>query len=824
MLYLLLFCCLGLVPGVSGACLGAAECDCEVPPGQQRPLINCRYRQLNTVPSFQSSGIIFSELTLAGNNIRFVPDRAFRGLNFTRLDLSGNPLTNISLLAFEGLEEELEELLIQLDPISEFPTVSLQRLARLRLLKVVSYGQTSLPTDALATLVSLEELGLTTGQLTVLRPQDLIIQRNSLRTLNLEENKLVEVPTDALASLQNLTSLSLARNLLTRVRDNAFDGCQGLESIDLSGNGLTENLEALAFRGLEETLQDVTLVSCQLRDRSLEALRPLWVLRRLNMQNNDLANLPYEFFVTMISLRQLNLDSNRLTAIYQNTFSGLSDALQTLHLGHNPIFFLASDALAPLTTLQELYLDGLTTPKLNRESLSGQRNTLTTLSVSQTPLGDSVWSVITGLSALRILDLSSIGATSVPDGAFRSSPGLQSIDLSFNNISSIGRGTFSGLEDSLNNIRLNSNQITTLDPCSFAGLRRLNYTRLGLAGNQLVCDCQLRWLYLAAKAGSSFRFSSLNWRCSSGELMTQLNENDFVCNSSDPATTEGPCPEIPGVHNQTDVPTSAAVVAWILAVRATKVTSSEITVSWSPEGVVVDRIRGFTLTFEPLGQEVNGTRTMTVTISGELRDYVLADLRPDTAYEVCVEMELDGPSPVVGRIACTRTTTLPSLDGPGWGVIVGAIVGAIAVLGIALLVGCLVARRHLLMDRCFRDAETETGRKAWSTATAGKMPRLGQNSKRFSRNCEFTSAVFPERGPKFEPRPRHPGDLDPRRLSEEERARVLTMLQASLGDSVFRLTNQLAPSGDDRSFDNAAFTQDEQPPDDIDKHVYEVIP
>lgn len=824
MLYLLLFCCIGLVPGVSGACLGAAECDCEVPPGQHQPLINCRYRQLNTVPSFQSTGIIFTELTLAGNNIRFVPDGAFRGLHFTRLDLSGNPLTNISFLAFEGLEQELEELLIQLDPTSDFPTVSLQRLARLRLLKVVGYGQISLPTDALATLVNLEELGLTTGQLTMLRPQDLAVQQNNLRTLNLEENKLAEVPTDALANLQNLTSLSLARNLLTRVRDKAFDGCQSLESIDLSGNGLTENLEALAFRGLEGTLQNVTIVSCQLRDRSLEALRPLWVLRRLNLQNNDLANLPYEFFTSMTSLRQLNLDSNRLTAIYQNTFGGLIDALQTLHLGHNPIFFLASGALAPLTTLQELYLEGLTALRLNHESLSAQRNTLATLSLSQTPLGDSVWSVITGLSALKILDLSSIGATSVPDGTFRSSPGLQSIDLSLNNISSIGRGSFSGLEDSLSNIRLNSNQITTLDPCSFAELRRLNYTRLGLAGNQLVCDCRLKWLYLAAKAGSSFRFSSLNWRCSSGELMTQLNENDFVCHSSEPATTEGPCPEIPGVHDQTDVPTSATVVAWILAVRATKVTSSEITVSWSPEGVVVDSIRSFTVTFEPLGQEVNGTRTTTMNITGELRDYVFVDLRPDTAYEICVEMELDGPSPVVGRKTCTRTTTLTSPDGPGWGVIVGALLGAFAVLGIALLVGCLVARRHLLMDRCFRDDDTETGRKAWSTVTAGRMPRLGQNSKRFSRNCEFTSAVFPKRGPKFEPRPRHPGDLDPRRLSEEDRARVLSVLQASLGDSVFRLTNELAPSGDDRSFDNAAFTQDEQPPDDVAYHVYQVIP
>lgn len=817
-LCLLLFrSCLGPLPGTTAACIGVAQCDCEVPPGQSRPLINCRNKILDAVPTFQSTDLVFTELTLAGNNIRSIPDLAFRGLRFARLDLTGNRLINVSRRAFEGLEAELEELLIQLDPTSEFPTESMQGLVRLRLLRVIGYGQTSLPTDALVTLASLEQLGLTSGQLTVLRPQDLAAQRNSLRVLNLDENQLVEVPTDALSGLPNLTSLSLARNQLARVRSNAFVGCQSVESIDLSGNGLAKNLDASAFTGLEGSLRDVVLVSCQLKNRSLEALRSLSALRRLDLQNNDLANLPYEIFDTMTSLRRLSLDSNRLTAIYEDSFRGLTDALRTLHLGHNPILFLASGALAPLTGIEELYLDGLTALRLDRDVLSGHRNTLTTLSLSQTPLGDSVWPVITGLSVLKVLDLSSIGVTSIPDGAFRSSTGLQSIDLSFNNITSIGRGTFSGLQNSLNNIRLNSNQITTLDLCSFYGFRSLNYTRLGLAGNQLVCDCRLKWLYLAAKAESSLRFASLNWRCNSGVLMTQLNENDLVCNSSDTAPTEGPCPEILG--EQTDVTTSAtiATVAWTLAVRATKVKSTEISVSWSlAEFAVVDLIRGFVLTLDPLGREVNGTRT-TMTISGERRDRVIVDLLPATPYEICVELKLDEASPVFGQTTCIRATTLPlSEDGPGWGVIVGALLGAIAVLAITLLVGYFVVRRHLL-DRCFKDAESETGRKA------GGMPRLGQNTKSFSRNCDCTSAVFPDQKP--ESKPRHPAVLDPRRLSEEDRARVLSMLQASLRDNVTRMTREPSTSGDGRAFDNAAFTHDEQEPDEVfATHVYDVIP
>lgn len=60
-------------------------------------------------------------------------------------------------------------------------------------------------------------------------------QESSLRSLNLRDNELIEVPRQALANLKNLTVLDLSRNKINKLVDNVFAGHK-LVTLKLAGN------------------------------------------------------------------------------------------------------------------------------------------------------------------------------------------------------------------------------------------------------------------------------------------------------------------------------------------------------------------------------------------------------------------------------------------------------------------------------------------------------------------------------------------------------------------------------------------------------------
>ena len=314
---------------VGSTCLGVSSCDCELSPDGSPPVINCRNKGLTSVPTFTYSSLQYSELTLALNNITTIRDSAFNGLHFDTLDLTSNPVKMISSTAFTGIENDLKQLILQLDPVASFPINSLIGLTKLEKLTILGFGQSTLPNNAINNLNNLMELHINQGKLSTLSSSAFVGPLN-LNTIYLDDNYFSQVPTTALANVPGLTTLSLVRNKITSISANAFQGITGVASLDLTGNGLSGNIDANAFTGLRNTLKILILVSCQLTDSSLNAVKQIQSLTELQLQLNSLVNLPSNLLNS--NLHKLNLAYNRISSITKDIFQNVVNSLIVLHL------------------------------------------------------------------------------------------------------------------------------------------------------------------------------------------------------------------------------------------------------------------------------------------------------------------------------------------------------------------------------------------------------------------------------------------------------------------------------------------------------------
>ncbi|XP_066597843.1 uncharacterized protein haf isoform X2 [Prorops nasuta] len=162
-------------------------------------------------------------------------------------------------------------------------------------------------------------------------------QEASLKSLNLKDNELTEVPSNTLKTLKNLTVLDLSMNKITRVNDNAFTGLK-LVTLKLSDNEAT--LATGAFKGLERTLKNLNLKGTR-QKKVPDALRGLRTLAFLDLSQNSIRELPgtagAKAFEGLDSLTGLNLERNLIQNIGPDAFYGVKNTLSSLSLLNNLI-------------------------------------------------------------------------------------------------------------------------------------------------------------------------------------------------------------------------------------------------------------------------------------------------------------------------------------------------------------------------------------------------------------------------------------------------------------------------------------------------------
>ena len=212
----------------------------------------------------------------------------------------------------------------------------------------------ALEPDDLAGLASLVHLDLNGNRLTEL-PSGLAEAAPLLEFLDLSYNLLTTLPNEGLAGLERLEFLNLGANPVEEAEPRAFAGLPALATVDLGLARLT-TLPAGVLSHLT-ALTDLLLTSNRLTGLPADAFQNLGRLRRIDLSRNRLAALPEDVFQGMALLRDLNLGGNRLSRLPSGLFDDLS-ALRSLYLSDNQIADVPADAFRDLASLQVLHLGG----------------------------------------------------------------------------------------------------------------------------------------------------------------------------------------------------------------------------------------------------------------------------------------------------------------------------------------------------------------------------------------------------------------------------------------------------------------------------------
>lgn len=725
-LFLLLF----LPPLASGACdvlPDLSVCRCEY--HNNRNIINCKSKGLTVVPQFNDVAQVYDELTLAKNNIANLDDLDFQFLKVKLLDISDNPVVNIAAGAFTDLNDNLEELILHVDGVTDsgFPTEALSKLPDLQSLQLQGFDMNQLPNGAISQLTNLRELHLQSCGLQQLTSNDLQGQRNTLEVLDLNLNAFQNIPTNAIASLQSLRELVLTANQLSTLQTEAFQGVADLRELDLSQNSF-QTVQSNAFTGLEDLLQTLRMQHCGLQQQQLMPMEDLRELVTLDLAHNSIGGIPSEFFTAMSKLNVVNFASNNIGSLSMGTFNGLEYSLTDLNLEYNNIGSIQDNSFAGLTLLQTLALGFQSqslSGQLNVNTFKGLEDTLELLGLASVGFSDQNWPSVNDLWNLRTLDLRLNKIQSVPDWTFLKLEMLETLRMTSNHLGTLTQRGMHGLEQSLQVLKLDANDIEVIDHCVLAQFDQLD--SLDLHDNPLQCDCQLRWLREWTVSLSPADQDGIQWECASppehaGKRFMDLDVADFQCNGGDSELPE--CEDLTPTTTTTSSASSStpSLAPQPILVAVENTTDSVIHISWSVIGA--HDITGFSIQYFNIEFEDDVTYHET---DAQARNYYIEDLEHTTSYYICVAV-IDSNPDTEHQYSCVEAKTEPKLrpvteDTSSTAIIVAAILGAVFVVGVILVVVFIVRWR------CRKQHEDDEG----GFAVRQGVPQVGYNSKRFSK-------------------------------------------------------------------------------------------
>ncbi|NXB83985.1 LIGO3 protein, partial [Vidua chalybeata] len=237
------------------------------------------------------------------------------------------------------------------------------------------------------------------------------------RVLELNKNRIRCLNPGDLAPYPLLEELDFSENIISNVEPGAFSNLFHLQTLRLRGNQLK-----LIPPGVFTKLTNLTLLDISenklviLLDYMFQDLRNL---KSLEVGDNDLVYISQRAFSGLLGLEQLTIEKCNLTSISAESLSYLQN-LEVLRLRHLSISALEDQNFKKLYNLLQLEIDNW--PLLEEVSpTSFQGLNLTSLSITYTNI------------------------TAVPAAALRNLVYLRYLNLSYNPISTVLKGSFKDL-------------------------------------------------------------------------------------------------------------------------------------------------------------------------------------------------------------------------------------------------------------------------------------------------------------------------------------------------------------------------------------------
>lgn len=329
--------------------------------------------------------------------------------NLERLIIPGNALTSLPLAS-----SKLVELNAQSNSLSSDFLPYLTRLSRLEILDLTDNNITNISTS-LTNLTALTLAQLNGNPIGALAARA-FAGLSKLSSLGLTGCGITSVGARAFQGCNALTTLSLGLNPITSIDPDAFVDIPSLETLEIISNTAPLTLPAGLFKNLPRLAQlSVTQSQLISFNASTFAGQGLTALKSLNLQLNQLTNIPEGAFQTLSALELLSLSGNQLSALRPSSFNGLK-ALRILDADNNLLTSLSKDLFLGL--------------QLSRLRLRGNR-------ISSIPAD-----TFRGQTQLQVLSLSSNRITRIAAGTFALLPNIRCLELADNAISVIEPSAF----------------------------------------------------------------------------------------------------------------------------------------------------------------------------------------------------------------------------------------------------------------------------------------------------------------------------------------------------------------------------------------------
>ena len=303
--------------------------------------------------------------------------------------------------------------------------------------------------------------------------------------LYLDRNQITSLPDHAFSGL-TVHGIQLADNPLVNISASAFTGTTGLRYLSLRRTLLTTAPSVFSAPLRDLQVLDVSHIRTPtFTHLPAAALGTLPALEQLLLKQNQMSGMAEDALSGVEGLEELHLEANGLEAI-PAALRALP-ALRSLHLDSNPLTGLADDALVGMTRLETLTLTDTQMTSVENmapDALTGVRHSLQRMDLSINQLGAAPCSLLAHLTRLTELRLADAMLTDLPPGCFSGLSSLRLLDLSGNKVT-LGPGTLDGLEASLKVLLLERLDLT-LDTLPLEALRTLPVLReLSLSGNSL---------------------------------------------------------------------------------------------------------------------------------------------------------------------------------------------------------------------------------------------------------------------------------------------------------------------------------------------------
>ena len=285
--------------------------------------------------------------------------------------------------------------------------------------------------------------------------QDYFLNTSSIQELDISYCNMKYIAANTFTNMPGVMYLNLAGNNLSNMDPNTFKKLLDLEELDLSDNDIkslpddifSENNE-LATLHISRNPMD-TVYGLQISD-----------LLTLNAGQTNIRFVGPSMFNGMTYIANLNLSGNNIEKIHNQAFHKLVE-LNYLDLSYNDLDFISNILIKENIELDIFKISN--NPKLKKLPAEGFE-----CSVDQ--------------FNIYLFDASHCGLEEIYDNSLRTFSALSVVNLSNNEIKSIGTKVFT-MCPKLVEINLSYNQLTTLDPKVFEKNNELG--KLYLQGNPL---------------------------------------------------------------------------------------------------------------------------------------------------------------------------------------------------------------------------------------------------------------------------------------------------------------------------------------------------